>query len=97
MKCFIGQQILLEETHQWLICHDTAVNTDKWRFVCAGLINVATRLIALVQAFDEVAANQEALAVASDKFQDLLKVCCIADHENTFALGSASIRKAADG
>ncbi|KAL0024160.1 hypothetical protein WJX77_003118 [Trebouxia sp. C0004] len=38
------------------------------------LINLATRLIALVQAFDAVAADQEALAMASDKFQDLLKV-----------------------
>jgi len=40
----------------------------------ADLINLATRLIALVQAFDAVAADQEALAMASDKFQDLLKV-----------------------
>ena len=40
----------------------------------ADLISLATRLIALVQAFDEVAANQEGLAVASEKFQDLLKV-----------------------
>ena len=35
---------------------------------------MATRLIALVQAFDAVAADQEALDLASDKFQDLLKV-----------------------
>ncbi len=42
--------------------------------VCADLINLATRLIALVQAFDEVAADQEALDLASEKFQDLLKV-----------------------
>jgi len=35
---------------------------------------LATRLIALVQAFDAVAADQEALDMASDKFQDLLKV-----------------------
>ena len=27
-----------------------------------------------MQAFDEVAADEEALALASDKFQDLLKV-----------------------
>lgn len=51
----------------------------------ADLISLATRLIALVQAFDEVAANQEALAVASEKFQDLLKVhelhvVCSAQH-----------------
>lgn len=51
----------------------------------ADLINLATRLIALVQAFDAVAADQEALAMASDKFQDLLKVLgtyspCLSTH-----------------
>lgn len=40
----------------------------------AELITLTTRLIALVQAYDEVAADEEALALASDKFQDLLKV-----------------------
>ncbi|KAL3159024.1 hypothetical protein ABBQ32_011024 [Trebouxia sp. C0010 RCD-2024] len=38
------------------------------------LITLTSRLIALVQAFDAVTADQEALALASDKFQDLLKV-----------------------
>lgn len=42
----------------------------------AELITLTSRLIALVQAFDAVTADQEALALASDKFQDLLKVCC---------------------
>lgn len=42
----------------------------------AELITLASRLIALVQACDAVAADQEALALASDKFQDLLKVSC---------------------
>ena len=42
----------------------------------AELITLASRLMALVQAFDAVVADQEALALASDKFQDLLKVCC---------------------
>ncbi len=47
---------------------------QSWFHSHADLINLATRLIALVQAFDAVAADQEALAMASDKFQDLLKV-----------------------
>ncbi|KAL0030421.1 hypothetical protein WJX79_003849 [Trebouxia sp. C0005] len=38
------------------------------------LINLATCLIALVQAYDAVTADQEALNMAADKFQDLLKV-----------------------
>ena len=40
----------------------------------AELITLTTRLIALVQAFDEVAADEEALDLAAEKFQDLLKV-----------------------
>lgn len=42
----------------------------------AELITLTSRLIALVQAYDEVAADEEALALAADKFQDLLKVSC---------------------
>ena len=40
----------------------------------AGLITLVTRLIALVQAYDEVTADEEALDLASKKFEDLLKV-----------------------
>lgn len=40
----------------------------------ADLISIATRLIALVQAFDQVAADEESLEVAQNKFKDLLEV-----------------------
>ena len=61
----------------WEGSHFGIVTADICQSLCrshADLINLATRLIALVQAFDAVAADQEALAMASDKFQDLLKV-----------------------
>ena len=40
----------------------------------ADLISIATRLIALVQAFDQVAADEESLDAAQNKFKDLLEV-----------------------
>lgn len=40
----------------------------------ADLISIATRLIALVQAFDKVAADEASLDVAQANFKDLLEV-----------------------
>ena len=42
--------------------------------ISADLIGIATRLIALVQAFDTVAADEESLNLAQEKFKDLLEV-----------------------
>lgn len=45
-----------------------------WLSPCAELAAMATKILALVTAYDETTANEEAMAGAAMQFDDLLQV-----------------------
>ena len=45
-----------------------------WSPLCAELAAMATKILALVTAYDETTANEEAMAGAAMQFDDLLQV-----------------------